>query len=201
MSYLMSQHCTCIGHMTFYYKWSANASVQGSCLLFVHLSGLTLSPETHRWLVPIGRDTSRVSPAWSLLPSTVIIVLALVNSAMSQAGTSSISTRPGSAPLLPVSTASTGLLRLSVGARVHCVRSDTEKYRVWLLLLVFKWQPFWYFSLICYPAHTDRHRDFILHILTYLFFTFIHKSNSTNIAYFSEICEHFLEIHILFTSH
>ena len=34
--------------------------------------------------------------------------------------------RPGSAASLPVSTASTGLLCLSVGARVHRVRSDTE---------------------------------------------------------------------------
>ena len=34
--------------------------------------------------------------------------------------------RPGSATPLPVSTASTGLLCLSVGARVHHGRSDTE---------------------------------------------------------------------------
>ena len=46
----------------------------------------------------------------------------------------SISARPGSAALLPVSTTSTGLLHLSVGAHVHRVRSDTEKYHVWPLL-------------------------------------------------------------------
>ena len=40
--------------------------------------------------------------------------------------------RPGSAALLPVSTTSTGLLCLSVGARVHRVRSNTE-VSVWLL--------------------------------------------------------------------
>ena len=34
--------------------------------------------------------------------------------------------RPGSVALLPVSTASTGLLCLSVGAHVHLGRSDTE---------------------------------------------------------------------------
>ena len=34
--------------------------------------------------------------------------------------------RPGSAAPLPVSTASTGLLYLSVGAHVHPGRSDTE---------------------------------------------------------------------------
>ena len=50
-SYVMSQHHMCIGHMTFYYKRAANTSVGGSCLLFVHSSGLTLSPETHVWLV------------------------------------------------------------------------------------------------------------------------------------------------------
>ena len=52
---------------------------------------------------------------------------------MFPAGTSSISTRPGSATLLPVTTASTGLLHLLVGARVHRVRSDTEKYCMWPL--------------------------------------------------------------------
>ena len=82
----------------------------------------------------VGRDTSSMSPGWSLLSSTVIIVLALVHSTVSPAGTSSILMRPGSAALLPVSTTSTGLLHLSVGARMHHVRSDTEKYRVWLLL-------------------------------------------------------------------
>ena len=40
--------------------------------------------------------------------------------------------RPGSAALLPVSTASTRLLCLLVGAHVHCVKSDTE-LNVWLL--------------------------------------------------------------------
>ena len=81
----------------------------------------------------VGRDASSMSPGWSLLPSTVIIVLALVDSAVSPAGTSSISTKPGSTALLPVSTSSTGLLHLLVGAHVHRVRSDTEKYCVWPL--------------------------------------------------------------------
>ena len=67
-----------------------------------------------------------MSLGWSLLPSTVIIVLALVNSALSPAGTQSISMRPRSAALLPVGTASTGLLCLLVGACVHCVKSDTR---------------------------------------------------------------------------
>ena len=52
MSYVMSQCCTCIGHVTFYYKQSTNALVGGSCLLFIHSSGSTLSPESRMWLVP-----------------------------------------------------------------------------------------------------------------------------------------------------
>ena len=48
---VMSQHCMCIGHVTFYYKRSADASVGGSCLLFIRSSGSTLSPETRVWLV------------------------------------------------------------------------------------------------------------------------------------------------------
>ena len=51
-SYVMPQHHTCFGHMTFYYKRVPDIMVGGSCLLFIHLSGLTLSPETRVWLVP-----------------------------------------------------------------------------------------------------------------------------------------------------
>ena len=43
---VMSQHHTCIGHVTIYYKRATNALVGGSCLLFVCSSGLTLSPDT-----------------------------------------------------------------------------------------------------------------------------------------------------------
>ena len=60
----------------------------------------------------VGRDKSSTSLGWNLLSSTVIIVLALVNSTVSPAGTSSISTRPRTATLLPVSTISKGLLHL-----------------------------------------------------------------------------------------
>ena len=38
-------------------------------------------------LTHVGRDTSSMSPGWSLLPSKVIIVLALVNSTVSPVGT------------------------------------------------------------------------------------------------------------------
>ena len=47
-----------------------------------------------------------------------------------QRGPLSISMGPGNAALLLVSTASTGLLCLSVGSCVHRVRSNTGKYRV-----------------------------------------------------------------------
>ena len=67
---------------------------------------------------------------WSLLPSSVFIVLALVNSDISHQGDLGISTRPGSAASLPDSTASTGLQCLLVGARVHHGRSDIDVDRV-----------------------------------------------------------------------
>ena len=51
-------------------------------------------------------------------------VLALVNSAASP-------TRPRSAALLPVSATFTGLLHLSVGARVHRVSSNTGNCCMW----------------------------------------------------------------------
>ena len=90
-------------------------------------------------LTRVGHDVSSTSPGWSLLPSTVIIVLSLINSAVSPVGTS----RPRSAILLPVSTASTGLLCLLIGAHVHC---DTEKYCVWLLLCAHHFQCVTYIS-------------------------------------------------------
>ena len=105
-----------------------------ACCLSVHQVRLYHQRPTGGWcLTRVGLDMSSVSLGWSLLPSTVFIVLALVNMTVSPAGTSSISMRPGSAALLPVSTASTGLLLLLVGARVHCVRSNTEKYCMWPL--------------------------------------------------------------------
>ena len=134
-SYVMSQCYMCIGHMTFNYKRSTNASVGvlACCLSICQVRLYNQRPMGGWCLTCVGCDASSTSLGWSLLPSTVIIVLVLVNNAMSPVGTSSISMRPGSATLLPVRTASTGLLHLSVGACVHCVRSNTEKYRVWPL--------------------------------------------------------------------
>ena len=95
-------------------------------LWFVRSSGLPLPPAYGWCLTRVGRDASSTSLGWSLLPSSVIIVLALVNSTVSPEGDLGISTRPGSVASLPVSTASTGLLCLSVGACVHRCRSVTE---------------------------------------------------------------------------
>ena len=50
-SYVTSQCHTSIGHVTIYYKRAANTLVGGSCLLFIHLSGSTLSPENQVWMV------------------------------------------------------------------------------------------------------------------------------------------------------
>ena len=48
--YVTSQHCTCISHMTFYYKRSTNASVGGSGLWLSHL----LEVQRTRLNVPAG---------------------------------------------------------------------------------------------------------------------------------------------------
>ena len=74
----------------------------------------------------VGHDTSSTSLSWSLLPSSVFIVLALVNSDVSHRGDLGILKRPGGATSLPDSTTSTGLLCLLVGACVHHGRSDIK---------------------------------------------------------------------------
>ena len=63
----------------------------------------------------------------------------------------------------------------------------------WFWLVVFKWQPFWCFSLICCPAQIDSNRDFILHILMYLFFTFTHKRNNATVTFFQKFMNIFLK--------
>ena len=46
-------------------------------------------------------------------------------------------------------------------------------------------------TLIRYPAHIDSHRGFILHILMYPFFTYIHKMNTT-VTYYLQFMSIFL---------
>ena len=137
MSYVTSQYCTCIGHVTIYYKRAANTLV-GGVLAYcssVHQFQLCHQRPSCGWcLTCVGCNMSSMFPGQSLLSLTVIIVLALIISTVSPVGTKSISMRPRSAALLPVSTTSAGLLCLSVGARVHHVRSNTGNCCMWLLL-------------------------------------------------------------------
>ena len=52
-----------------------------------------------------------------------------------------------------------------------------------------------FFNLLSCPY---SHRDFILHTLMYLFFTFIHKMNNATVSYFLKFMSIFLKF---FTSH
>ena len=88
-SYVMSQCCMCIGHMTFHYKRPANASVGvlACCSSVCQVQLYQQRPACGWCLLHAGHDAFSKSLGWSLLPSNVIIVLALVNSAVSPAGT------------------------------------------------------------------------------------------------------------------
>ena len=77
-----------------------------SCYSFwfsVHPSGSPLAP-TYGWCpMCVGHNTSSTSPGWSLLPSSVFIVLALVNSDVPHQGTWVSQRDPGVLPRsLPV---------------------------------------------------------------------------------------------------
>ena len=68
MSCVTSQHCTCIGHMTFCYKRSADTSFKAllahlalSSRLLVHPLGSPLSPAYGWCLMCVGRDVSSAS--------------------------------------------------------------------------------------------------------------------------------------------
>ena len=88
-SYVMSQCHTCIGHMTFYYKRAANTSVGvlACCLSICQIQLYHQRPTCGWCLTRVGHNASSASPGWSLLPLTVIIALALVNSTVSPVGT------------------------------------------------------------------------------------------------------------------
>ena len=58
----------------------------------------------------------------------------------------------------------------------------------------------WYFSLICYPVHTDSQSDFISRILMYPFFNYIHKENNATVTDLLKFMGIFLKIHVLLTS-
>ena len=88
-SYVMSQHRKCIGHVTIYYKRATNTSVGvlTCCSSICQVRLYHQRPVCGWCLTRVGHDTSSTSPGRSLLPSTVIIVLAFVNRAVSPAGT------------------------------------------------------------------------------------------------------------------
>ena len=79
------------------------------------------------------------------------------------------------------------------GIHMHICPPYVHIKYVVILTCSFKWQPFWYFSLTCCPTHTDSHRDFILHIPLYLFFTFIHKRNNATVNFFLKFMSIFLK--------
>ena len=89
MSYVMSQHHMCIGHVTFYYKRAIETSLGVlACCSSVCQARLYHQRPACGWcLMCVGHNASSASLGWSLLPLTVIIVLAFVNSAISQVGT------------------------------------------------------------------------------------------------------------------
>ena len=57
-----------------------------------------------------------------------------------------------------------------------------------------------YFSFICYPSHTDSHRNFTLDILMYFYFTDTNKKNKITVTYFLKFSGYFLETYVLLTS-
>ena len=97
----------------------------------------------------------------------------------------------------------------SAVASVHTSPSHKVRHRLHILheyalvalvkYLVILADSFWYFSLICYPAHINSHRNFILHIFMYHFFAFLHQRNNATVSYFLKFMR-FLKICILFTS-
>ena len=116
--------------------------VQGSVALvalaihLVHPSGSPLAP-AHGWCpTRAGHDASSVSPGWSLLPSSILIVLALVNSDIPHLGTWVSQQEPGVPPHsltvpLPQDCCAFRLVPMSIVVEV------TSKWTVWLPLCVF----------------------------------------------------------------
>ena len=91
----------------------------------------------------------------SLLPSTVLNVLALDNIVCVHAGghTLSISVKPGSAAHFPTSTTSTGLQHLLVGACVHLVCFRAASRHVWPLPCInifYTSHIYVYLCILCY---------------------------------------------------
>ena len=97
-----SQHHTCIGHVTFYYKRVCQCLGGGGgggflpvVCPFIRFDSYHQRPTCGWCLTRVGHDASSASLGWSLLPSKVIIVLTLVNSTMSPVGTQVSQRDPG----------------------------------------------------------------------------------------------------------
>ena len=84
MSCMMSLCCTCVGHVTNYYKRPQMPWLGFRWFSQLGLVHLRLS--SGWYLTCVGHNTSSTSPSGSLHPSTIIIVFAWVNSAVSTAG-------------------------------------------------------------------------------------------------------------------
>ena len=105
MSCVTSWCHACMGHMTFGYKssqraWFEALSAQKALMFHKVLCspGSSLAP-TYGWcLTCIGCDTSSVSLGWSLLPSSILVVLVLVNSDIPHQGTRVSQRDPGVLP-------------------------------------------------------------------------------------------------------
>ena len=102
------------------------------------------------------------------------------------------------------------LLSLEIwGKQTHAVHKEgghlaIAQHICWLLfqpfwLIVFKWQPFWYFSLLCFLVHVGSHRNFILgmNMVIYLWYMVItllviltYSFEMAAILVFSLICSH-----------
>ena len=81
MSCMTSSCCMCIGHMTNYYK-----RPQMPWLGFSSVSSVHLRLSSGWYLICIGCDASSASLGGSLLPSTIIIVLAGADPGFDQGG-------------------------------------------------------------------------------------------------------------------
>ena len=103
---------------------------------FVLSSGLPLAPAYGWCPTRVGRDASSASPGWSLLPSSVLIVLALVNSDVPHRGTWVSQRDPGVPPHsltvpLPQDCRAFQLVPVSI------VVEATSKWTAWLPPRVF----------------------------------------------------------------
>ena len=143
-SCMMSWHHVCMSHMTFGYKSSHRALFEALLLWYLLLfiwfsvcpSGSPLAPAYSWCPMRVGHNVSSVSLGWSLLPSSVLIVLALVNSDIPYRGTWVSQRDPGVLPHsltvpIPQDCCAFWLVPMSIMVEA------TLKWTAWLPLRVF----------------------------------------------------------------